>query len=393
MSGITTSGFSFSVSTTSGCPWDLFVSGVGITQTAAYSTEGILLPLSSINVRAVNTCATPSQIYPPVNNRITGNFTAAFTAASPYYVVGTSAVNADIAATGSCAPAIINDIGVPAGNPATNMFRFDFNVIPGVGTGANNFIQPGLYRLDMSISIVDDATGIVFQTMLYSLEIEIQEILHLQMTSSNQVNFNFTELQNYISGTTNYSATRLNVNSNVSWDLMAIGTSSINESSAGGSPYWDNTASYASSGTSSIPLDVLELFQSPANPTTSGPTSDYSSNFTSPPSGNNNIAVAFTSGAILTGVGPPALERTIAGDWGTIGSGHNVVPGSYQAIPIPPATWTRSNYSFLISYRLTPGLPATFSYSKLGIGAIVSPSYAKPGSYTMQVKYILSEDQ
>jgi len=393
MSGITKNGcFSFFVSTTSGCPWDLFVSGVTLTQQAAFSSEGITLPLSSINVRAVNNCTTPNQVYPPVNNRITGNFTPAFTAASPYYLVGTSAVNGDIPAT-FCAASTINDVGTPVGNPSTNQFRFDFDIIPGLGTGAANFIQPGIYVLNMNITVVDDGSGIPFQTISYQLNITIDEILSLNVATSNQVNFTFSALKDYTSGVTNYSATKLTVNSTVSWDLMAIGTSSNNESSAGTRPYWDMTSSYAGVGTPNIPLDVLELFQSPINPTTTGPTADYSSNFTIPPSGNNNIAVGYLAGGVITGVGPAGLERTIAGDWGAVGAGHNVAPGSYQAIAIAPATWIRSNYSYLISYRLTPGLPPQFSYSKLGIGNIVSPSFAQPGTYTMQVKYILSEDQ
>ena len=57
-------------------------------------------------------------------------------------------------------------------------------------------------------------------------------------------------------------------------------------------------------------------------------------------------------------------------------------PGSYQ---IPPNSDWDAGYRYVIDYRLVPGLPVTF-------GGFMA-NYACPGAYTMQVKYILAEDQ
>ncbi|MBL7892594.1 MAG: hypothetical protein JNL63_08185 [Bacteroidia bacterium] len=385
-------GFSISVTAPDNtCPWDLYIAnGVTITQISQYSTQGVLLPLSSINVRAFNLCATPNQEYPfgaglrPIP-AITGNFNPAFSVGGPHYIVGSAAVDGVLMDNnGACSGLVeINDDGTPSLNPTTKLFRYDFQITPGIAA----IIQPGLYRLDMNITIADDATGAALLSLLYSLNIEIQPILQLQMNSPSQVDFNFSEIKNFTTGVTKYGATKLNVNSSVNWDLMAIGTSTLNEGSSGATPFWDNSVSYSTGGTVNIPLDVLELSQSPANPAAgqSGLGLDYSLAFTNPPSGNNNIEVAFGSGTSLTAVAPYVLGKTIAGNWGTSGAGNMMSPGSYLTIN---AAWNRADFSYVINYRLIPGLPVLFPHTQMAAMA----SYARPGAYTMQVKYLLVED-
>ena len=391
ISGKTVNGFSLAVTTANATPWDLYVeNGVAITQLVSYSTQGIVLPLTAVNIRAVNPCTTPDQSYGAGTRpipAISGSFNPSFTMAGPHYVVGSAAVGEGVLLSnvGPCPGLEINDDGVPVNNPATNSLRFDIKITPGVAA----IIQPGLYRLDMTITLADDATGTPVKSDFYSLVIEIKSLLSLQAVFPSQIDFNFTEIKNYTNGVTSYGSTKLNVNSNVNWDLIAVGTSTRNEGSSGGSPYWDNSVSYSTLGTVDIPLDVLELFQSPGNPTAgqSGLGLDYSIPFTSPPSGNNNIEVAYGAGAGITGVGfYAALGKTIAGNWGATGAGNMMTPGSYLAIN---GAWNRANFSFIISYRLLPGLPVIFSHTNMG----AMPNYARPGAYTMQVKYLLIEDQ
>ena len=56
-------------------------------------------------------------------------------------------------------------------------------------------------------------------------------------------------------------------------------------------------------------------------------------------------------------------------------------------------------YYFVIDYRIVPGLPAVFPFANTGaasedlvtIGA--AGDYAQPGVYTMNVKYLMIENQ
>jgi len=166
--------------------------------------------------------------------------------------------------------------------------------------------------------------------------------------------------------------------------LMAVGTSSINESTSGGSPNWDQNLSYSALGSASIPLRVLELHQIPGNPAGGGPGVDYSPAFTTPPSGNNYIEVGSQGGggviAFTSGGG-----KTIAGDWGSTLPGDQLIPGSHLPGLVPFGGGPLGNYRYVISYRIAPGLPVRFN------GLMVVD--AQPGYYTMQVRYLLSEDQ
>ena len=388
----------FSINVTSlvdPCPWDLYLDDALASVTLVglpYSSQGVALSTANINVRAVNACNTADNEYPfPTGPRlipaITSTFNPSFSVAGPHYVIG-SVVLAEgviIDNNGACSGVPeINDNGSATTDPTTHSFRFDLQIIPGVSP----IIQPGLYRLDLTINIADDLSGVVIPPSLtYSLNIDILPILQLQMTSSSQIDFNFNEIKDYNAGITQYGATKLNINSSVNWDLMAIGTSTLNENGAGATPYWDNSVFYSTVGSPNIPLDALELYQNPINPTAgqSGAGLDYSVTLTNPPSQDNNIEVATGPGVLLVGVAPYVLGKTIAGNWGASGAGNMVGPGSYLA---QNAAWNRADFSYSISYRLTPGLPARFNYSQFAL----MPKDAQPGAYTMQVRYILVED-
>ena len=420
IAGKSTNAFSIGVTAPDvNCPWDLYIEpNVSLTQSVAYSTQGTALPLTAVQISAFNYCYTPNQQYPlgagirPAP-AISGNLVAALGgafAASAHYIVGTAATDGrmgDNAAGGCGLLTYINDAGTPTANPSTNTFRIDLNIVPGVTTS----IQPGLYILSMNIDLAQDG-GPVLETLTYSLEIDIQPIMSLSISGNSPVAFEFAQLSDYTAGVTKYGATTLKVQSSVNWDLIAIGTSTSNESSLGTTPFWDAETAYGTViASTKIPLDILELFQTPGNPATgrSGVGYDYSPAFTTPPSGNNNIVVAYghyplTGVGVYAGLGSIAGSgpgaKCIAGRWtslaGPFGTpGNAVAPGSYQ---VNNGTWSNSNYNYSISYRLYPGLPVLFSHTKLlPQGAMVGPSgtttFAQPGAYTMEVRYILSEDQ
>jgi hypothetical protein len=60
-------------------------------------------------------------------------------------------------------------------------------------------------------------------------------------------------------------------------------------------------------------------------------------------------------------------------------------------------------YYFVIDYRIVPGLPAIFPFASNGAGAVIAAGpgfingatgqYAQPGVYTMNVKYLMIENQ
>ena len=108
--------------------------------------------------------------------------------------------------------------------------------------------------------------------------------------------------------------------------------------------------------------------------------------------GKNNI---YYSGTPYTA--PAAGEKYIQGTAGTAaaGVGQGALGGSY--LTALPAAGSFSDYYFVIDYRIVPGLPATFPYAALNDGTpeaiAAAGAYARPGVYTMNVKYVLLEDQ
>jgi hypothetical protein len=220
-----------------------------------------------------------------------------------------------------------------------------------------------------------------------TINMDLQPILKLDMSTSDQVDFVFDNIAAYAGGITRYGATILKVSSSVSWDLYAVGMS--NNSASG---FMDNEVSYgsvAAGGTTSIPLDAIELHSNVDNISA---TSNYFLPFqpvvlnTVTTIGQNNIDI---TAAVA---GTPYLESSAnAAKFLQGGPGVGVCGdgGSYltQDVTAPSAT---THYLFTIDYRMVPGLPAVFPTS---LTPIPAPAYAKPGVYTMAIKYVLLEDQ
>jgi len=233
---------------------------------------------------------------------------------------------------------------------------------------------------------LDDASNVQTDIETFVLNIEISSILVLKASTTSDISFNFLDLKSYAAGVAQYSATVLEVSSNVGWDLIGYGTSTRNEANAN-NPYWDNLTSYGTGGSVDIPLNALQINQVPANPFGGD---DYSQAFssTSVLSGPNTIEVARGSG-VPTPESPGTGAKTIAGNWDlALGAGNFIAPGSYK---IPSVDWDVDDFRYVMSYKIVPRLPAMFPDGEGAAGAMTT--YARPGVYAMFVKYLLTEDQ
>lgn len=229
-----------------------------------------------------------------------------------------------------------------------------------------------------------------------TVTLDLQPVLQLDMSTANQLEFVFDDINEYYAGITNYAATILKVSSTVSWDLYAVGRSS--GSTAPG--FWDQQIDYGSDNVNAVnqlPLSLLELRQSQANSGDAAAIGATFTDYSSPFSANSTVSAAnslFTNadGSITP---PTATDKYIAGHAGTTGSGDFMPGGSYMN-----QSASTSDYYYAIDYRILPGLPATFpnAHSADGgtsqrINATTASNYAEPGVYTMYVQYVLLEDQ
>jgi len=242
-----------------------------------------------------------------------------------------------------------------------------------------------------------------------TVTMELVPILQLNMNTPDQVNFVFDEISEYIGGITKYGATILTASSTVSWDLFASGTSGAHMSDAT-TAIWDAQVAYgAASGVDALPLRALELRQFPTDinndsPATAG---DYGAPFApvATPAYLNNIYVSAGSPYLA----PPGTEnedRYIAGGDGLASF---VAGGSYLTelgvaqggLDADGDANSLNAYYFVIDYRIIPGLPAVFPHASDGDGATAGTAfinagtgeYAQPGVYTMNVKYLMIENQ
>jgi hypothetical protein len=229
-----------------------------------------------------------------------------------------------------------------------------------------------------------------------TITMDLQPILQLNMQTPNQIDFVFDNINEYYAGITRYAATILKISSTVNWDLYAVGTSNGNV----GATFWDQHIVYGTGGTGSsnqIPLNALELRQGTPNANAGaagGAFADYRTPFPPAgfPAGSNSIYVATAN------TPPSPLHKYIAGHKGTNGGvgDDGVAGGSYLT-----SLGLSSDYYYTIDYRLLPGLPAIFpmAFDNLGTNSLDlvtangAGAYAQPGVYTMNVKYILLEDQ
>jgi hypothetical protein len=273
-----------------------------------------------------------------------------------------------------------------------------------------------------------------------TINMDLQPVLQLSIEGPEQIDFNFTDIDQYYAGIIKNGANVLKVSSSVSFDLWAAGLSQGNVAPL----CMDQLIDYQGGGAAgirTIPVTALELHQFPENPlvtantnTCDGATimtleSDYSQAFavidnaTNLPAalaGNNCIyAPAPTTPYIAPQMTGAAgfEEKYIAGGDGTTSC--SVVGGSYltnsmsfsdgagnagTGLPVNPG------YYFVMDYRIVPGLPASFpmhiaagnangqaltlAAAAAAAGTLANAGiYAAPGVYSMYVKYILAEDQ
>jgi hypothetical protein len=225
-----------------------------------------------------------------------------------------------------------------------------------------------------------------------TVTMDLQPILQLNMNTSDQVNFVFDDMSDYYGGITKYGATILTISSTVNWDLYAVGTST-------NGLFWDNPMTYGAGtdplATRNLPLELLELHQNQANLGAAGATGaevDYSSVFQSTATlvpGQNNVYASTTPYVI-----PAAGEKYIQGHFAAT---DYAAGGSYLTNVGAAIT---SIYYYTIDYRIIPGLPAIFPAAGDNAGTALDlvtvngvGSYAQPGVYTMNVKYVLLENQ
>jgi len=274
-----------------------------------------------------------------------------------------------------------------------------------------------------------------------TINMDLQPVLQLEIEGPEVIDFNFTEINQYINGITRYGANVLKVSASVSFDLWAAGFSQgLNSRSE--TVYWDNVSVYGNDAsalaTNSIPVSALELHQFPANPSigsTCGNVgtlltadADYSTAFQdptqAPATGNNSIyfPVASTN-PYLAPDDATGQDKYIAG-YAAQSAAANICAvsgGSYLSEDISttattePNAITRDGYYFVMDYRIVPGLPSRFpmsdplnnsnraaaSHASITVDDITihggagtnALAYVKPGAYQMQIKYILVEDQ
>jgi len=247
------------------------------------------------------------------------------------------------------------------------------------------------------IGLTTSASAQLIDEKDVSITLDMQPVLQLDMTTPNQIEFVFDEVNEYHAGIVQYGATVLKVSSTVSWDLYAVGRSQGNN----GPTFWDQHVDYGNNNPNAIadlPLSLLELRQNQPNNgdgAATGAFSDYSQAF-------SNATVASAGNSLYVNAGlatpPSANDKYIAGHKGTTGVAGDdfMAGGSYLT-----QTGVTSDYYFVMDYRILPGLPAIFPNAANADGtafediitANAAGNYAEPGVYTMYVQYVLLEDQ
>lgn len=241
-----------------------------------------------------------------------------------------------------------------------------------------------------AMGVVSNANAQLVDESNVTITMDLQPILQLNMNGPSNINFVFDEISEYVGGITQYGATALQVSSTVGWDLYAVGFSST------GAANWDQQVEYGGgldpNAVNLLPIELLELHQDKANPFPGAATNfaDYNAAFVVSPvvTGSNNI---YASAAPY--VAPVDGNKYIAGGATTVPLAF--VPGGSYLV-LNGTVGAGSNYYYTIDYRIVPGLPAVFPNSASNsavASALAAGTYAQPGVYTMNVKYVLAENQ
>jgi hypothetical protein len=232
-----------------------------------------------------------------------------------------------------------------------------------------------------------------------TVTMDLQPVLQLNMTTPDQINFVFNTIPEYYAGIIQYGATILDVSSSVTWDLYACGTAQAGTN-------WDLQMAYNGGATglatSVIPVTALELHQYPINNYDVGAAPafpDYNTAF-APSTG-----LVFGQNSIWPSATPYVPPTDVIGNGkyleGMQGTtlGEGAPGGSYMT----GGTLATNYYHIAIDYRILPGLPAVFPAAGLCDGTTyqgldsypgaTTGAFAAPGVYTMDVKYVLLQDQ
>lgn len=224
-----------------------------------------------------------------------------------------------------------------------------------------------------------------------TITMDMQPILQLNMQTPDQIDFVFDDIYDYYGGITKYGATILKVSSSVNWDLYAVGYSNDGQ-------FWDQQLQYGAvaagnAAVDDLPLSALEIYQylsNTADANATGTYTDYSTPFTEYQNlaagnvGQNSIFYSATPYTV-----PGAAEKYVQGHGDILDF---QLGGSY----LTQGATTTSIYYTVLDYRILPGLPAIFPFAGQNDNTsdgLVAPAYAQPGVYTMNVKYVLLENQ
>jgi hypothetical protein len=256
-----------------------------------------------------------------------------------------------------------------------------------------------------AMGIASNAKAQLIDESNVTITMDLQPILQLKMNGPQNIDFVFDQISEYAGGITQYGATNLSVSSTVNWDLYAVGYASNTTATNNGGSSWDQQVVYGAStdpnAEDNLPISLLELHQDKVNAnatTAAGYKPDYSTPFalagvvTTP--GTNNIYASPIGTSPYTR--PTINDKYIAGHFATT-AGDYMTGGSYL---IGASAGALSNFYYSIDYRIVPGLPATFPNAATNAAAPASEAldfgfvghYAQAGVYTMNVKYVLMEN-
>lgn len=206
---------------------------------------------------------------------------------------------------------------------------------------------------------------------------DLQGVLDLTMTSSPQVDFTFSSIQDYQKGIIKFNAVQLEVDATVAWDLYVYAASDL----------WTQVESFSTNGAALLPSEILMISSSVDNTIVDGAAVEVGSELQSL-RGSANAGIS--SGA------PSVTTQFLAGNFGTVEAGAPTdaeAPGTAAGNP--------DTHKFRINYALYPGVPATFNnHSEMYAGSALdlvslpgnNHDYAQAGYYYLEIVYSLVED-
>jgi hypothetical protein len=200
------------------------------------------------------------------------------------------------------------------------------------------------------------------------ITMDLQGILNLTMTSGPQVDFSFNSIAEYKQGIVKYNATQLEVDATVAWDMYVYAATDT----------WTQVEAYSTNGAAHLPAEILEISSSYNNSAITGGVG----------LDNNLVSLkGLTNSGMDDGTPDINTQFLMGGDNTLAGSDENGAPGTADGNP--------TSNKFRISYRLKPGVPATFPNSTVALDAVTlgnTVDYAQAGYYYLEVVYSLVED-